>query len=129
MIVQVTIGKRRKVTARPTNKDGTPGKIDGDLAGRLVGGGETPLITPVVLEPGANPDGTNIERDPLSVWLNGVGTPGTVACEIFADARLGPETREIVVPIDVDVRDQEAENLGLVVGDEVDLPKPTTPAP
>jgi len=117
MIAQVTIGKRRKVTANPTNKDGTPGRLDGDLEGRLAGGGATPLITAVVDEPDRG-----ITRDPLSVWLNGVGSIGTTSCEIFADARLGPETREIVIPIDVDVRDQEAQNLGLVIGDEVDLP-------
>lgn len=118
MIVEVTKGKRRKVTATPTNKDGTPGKLDGDLAGRLAGGGvATPLITAVVDEPDRQ-----IVRDPLSVWINGVGDVGPTECEIFADARLGPEVREIVVPVTVGVKDQEAENLGLVVGEEVDLP-------
>lgn len=119
MQVEVTRGFRRKATASPTNKDGSPGKIDGILNGRLAGSGPgagtpTPLVTPV-------PD------DPLSAYINGVGDAASTETELFADARLGPEVREIVIPVTVSVKDQEAENLGLVVGDEEPIP-PATPA-
>lgn len=109
MRIEVTSGFRRKVTASPTNVDGTPGKLDGALGGRLVGGGSTPLLTPVT-------------DDPLSIYINGVGEVGDTETEIFADAKLGPDVREIIVPVTIGVKDKEATNLGLVVGDEEAIP-------
>lgn len=103
----LTRGFRRKVTASPKKRDGSTALLDGALDGKTIIGDVT--VTPV-------------EGDPLSVHVNGLGEVGASRIVIFADARLGPERREISMEYDVEVIDEEASNLGLVIGEEEALP-------
>lgn len=103
MQINITKGYRRKLTASPTRKDGSAAPLDGALNVRVIEGQAT---------------GQPVEGDALSIWINGSGDVGDSVLEAYADARLGPETREITVRLDVAVRDPEAENLGLVLSEE-----------
>jgi hypothetical protein len=113
MQINITKGYRRKLTANPTRKDGSSAPLDGALNVRVITGEAT---------------GSPVEGDPLSIYINGTGAVGDSVLEAYADARLGPEQREITLRLDVSVRDPEAENLGLVLSDEELIPVVPEPA-
>lgn len=109
----MTKGRRRRITAQPTKRDGTPAALDGSLQGTVLSGG-------VTIAPADGLEGRAL--DPNSIYVNGTGDLGPFTVEVSADARLGPEQRLIRVQLDGELIDAEAENLGVGVGDEEDIP-------
>lgn len=104
-----------RVTAflSPMDYKGNPAAIDGVPVWEV---SDPNLVTLVVADDG------------LSAIITPSGNLGSVQIRATADARLGPEVREITALLQVDLVAAEAVSLGIVVGDVEPMPDPVAAA-
>lgn len=113
MSLALSVTQKVELHVQPVDIKGNPAPVDGEPLWDV----SDPSLIDLVRS-----------HDGLSVLVAARGRTGHVQITVRADARLGPDVREIMGTLEIDLVPAEAVALGIVAGEPTELDAPGTPA-